>query len=120
MRRLRRPSAALPPKLQQQIGRLNVLPKAQQQVVLKILDRCLARPAAKEAIHGTHDSVAHREAARGCHHDSKNSWLAQLLTRRHTNIAAVALANKNARTAWALLAHDREFKPDYVPLRAAA
>ena len=41
-------------------------------------------------------------------------WLAGLLQRRHPNIAAVALANKNVRTVWALLAHDREFRPDYV------
>ena len=42
-------------------------------------------------------------------------WLAGLLERRHPNIAAVALANKNVRTVWALLAHDREFRPDYIP-----
>ena len=30
-------------------------------------------------------------------------------------MAAVALANKNARIVWALLAHDREFRPDYAP-----
>ena len=41
------------------------------------------------------------------------------LHRRHPNVAAVALANKNARTVWALLAHDREFRPDYVPTPAA-
>jgi hypothetical protein len=34
--------------------------------------------------------------------------------------AAVALANKNARTAWALLAHDREFCAGYVPKHAVA
>jgi hypothetical protein len=34
-------------------------------------------------------------------------------------VAAVALANKNARTVWALLAHDREFRPDYRPRLAA-
>jgi transposase len=44
-----------------------------------------------------------------------NVWLSGLLARRHPNIAAVALANKNARTIWALLAHEREFRPDYVP-----
>src|ERR1019366_996701 len=44
-------------------------------------------------------------------------WLASLLTRRHANIAAVALANKNARTVWALLAHGRAFKADYAPTR---
>ena len=49
-----------------------------------------------------------------------NIWLSGLLARRHPNIAAVALANKNARTIWALLAHEREFRPDYVPRPAAA
>src|SRR5215471_11868518 len=47
-------------------------------------------------------------------------WLAGLLERRHPNIAAVALANKNVRTVWALLAHDREFRPDYIPAPPAA
>jgi transposase len=49
-----------------------------------------------------------------------NVWLANLLTRRHPNIAAVALANKNVRTVWAMLAHGREFKADYVPSRTSA
>jgi CheY-like chemotaxis protein len=49
-----------------------------------------------------------------------NVWLANLLTRRHPNIAAVALANKNAQTAWALLAHGREFHADYLPAVTAA
>jgi transposase len=40
-------------------------------------------------------------------------WLKRLLARRNKNVAAVALANKNARTLWALLAHDREYVPDY-------
>jgi transposase len=52
--------------------------------------------------------------------ENKNVWLANLLNRRHPNIAAVALANKNVRTVWALLAHGRDFKPDYVPVRATA
>jgi transposase len=52
--------------------------------------------------------------------DNTNGWLTNLLQRRHPNIAAVALANKNVRTVWALLAHGREFKPDYVPTRMAA
>ena len=49
-----------------------------------------------------------------------NVWLSGLLNRRHPNIAAVALANKNARTIWALLAHEREFRPDYMPRPATA
>ena len=47
------------------------------------------------------------------------SWIQRLLDRRNKNVAAVALANKNARIVWALLAHDREFRPDYAPNAAA-
>lgn len=46
-------------------------------------------------------------------------WLTKLLQRRSPNVVAVALANKNARIIWALLAHDREFRPDYMTAKAA-
>ena len=67
-------------------------------------------------IHGARSAIR----AAQCRSEIKNVWLANLLNRRHVNIAAVALANKNVRTVWALLAHGRDFKPDYVPVRAAA
>jgi transposase len=35
-------------------------------------------------------------------------------------VATVALANKNARIVWALLAHDRKFQLDYKPAVAGA
>jgi len=38
-----------------------------------------------------------------------DSWIVKVLKRRNKNVAAVALANKNARTIWALLAHDRTY-----------
>ena len=41
-----------------------------------------------------------------------DTWLKRLLGRRHKNVAAVALANKNARTVWALLVHARDYRPD--------
>ncbi len=41
-------------------------------------------------------------------------WLAKLIHRRNANVAAVALANKNARIVWALLAHNREYQPGYT------
>ena len=41
-------------------------------------------------------------------------WTSSLLERRHPNVTAVALANKNARIAWALLAHDRVYQNDYA------
>jgi len=36
-------------------------------------------------------------------HDQRSRWAAGLLERKHVNVTAVALANKNVRTAWALL-----------------
>jgi len=47
--------------------------------------------------------------------DQTGRWLNRLLDRRNKNIAAVALANKNARIVWALLAQDRKFQLDYAP-----
>lgn len=48
------------------------------------------------------------------------SWMKKLMGRRNKNVAAVALANKNARIVWALLAHDRTFRPDYMPAAVVA
>ena len=45
-------------------------------------------------------------------------WQLRLASRRPRNIVIVALANKTARTAWALLAHDREYNPNHVGQRA--
>ena len=58
-------------------------------------------------IHGARSAIlaAQRKA------ENTNVWLANLLTRRHPNIAAVALANKNVRAVWALLAHGRSLYP---------
>jgi len=47
------------------------------------------------------------------HPDRAQSWLGRLTARSHPHIAAVALANKSARIAWALLAHEREYRADY-------
>jgi transposase len=43
------------------------------------------------------------------------SWLANLMNRRHQNVAAAALANKNARIIWALLAHNRDYQSNFQP-----
>jgi transposase len=47
--------------------------------------------------------------------DQAQSWLMRLMARRGKNVAAVALANKNARIARALLAHQRDFQANYTP-----
>jgi transposase len=43
----------------------------------------------------------------------KPKWLEQLLARRPRNVAVVALANKMARTAWALVAHERQYQREW-------
>jgi len=41
--------------------------------------------------------------------DPRSRWLQKLCERRPYNVAAVALANKNARIVWALLRHGEEY-----------
>lgn len=65
-------------------------------------------------IHGAR-SVIHWETRK----PESCSWVSGVLKRRNKNVAAVALANKNARIVWALLAHDREFRPGYVSTKAS-
>jgi transposase len=48
---------------------------------------------------------AHSVLRRAKQNPEKYLWLTQLLARRPFKVVAVALANKMARTAWALLAH---------------
>lgn len=48
------------------------------------------------------------------HKADADPWLKELLARRNKNVVAVALANRNARTIWALLAHDRQYDPHYA------
>jgi transposase len=67
-------------------------------------------------IHGARSVIAKLERKP----EQASPWLKRLLARRNKNIAAVALAAKNARIAWALLAHERRFDPDYVAIRPAA
>lgn len=57
-------------------------------------------------IHGARAVITHQK--------ERGPWLDKLLARRPFNAAAVALANKMARTIWALLAHDRTYQKGYV------
>jgi transposase len=58
-------------------------------------------------IHGARSVLRHHKRKATA---SSEDWLSRLAERRHPNIAAVALANKNARIVWALLAHDRQYQ----------
>ena len=48
-----------------------------------------------------------------------DSWVMKLCRRRHKNIAAVALAAKNARTAWAMLIRNQPFQANHMPTRSS-
>ena len=46
--------------------------------------------------------------------DRRNQWAAAVSERRGRNIAAVAVANRNARTAWALIAGESAFDANHL------
>jgi transposase len=46
-------------------------------------------------------------------------WVERMLKSRPKNVVIVALANKMARTIWAVLAHDRPYRKDYVRVQPA-
>jgi transposase len=54
------------------------------------------------------------------HAKSPSPWLQQLSQRRPPNVVIVALANKIARTIWAVLAHECAYDKDHVSLRPHA
>lgn len=49
-----------------------------------------------------------------------SSWLEQMITRSHPNVVAVALANKLARMAWAVLAKNESYRPPVLLAAATA
>ena len=57
-------------------------------------------------IHGARAVV--RAAAKK--HDAPSRWINAVVQRRNANIAAVALANKNARVIWALLRRGEDYR----------
>ena len=59
-------------------------------------------------IHGARSVITHGRKAK-----SLSPWLNGLLERRPLNVVVVALANKMARTAWALAAHGRTYQEHY-------
>jgi hypothetical protein len=53
------------------------------------------------------------------HAKEPGPWLDALGKRRPKNVVIVALANKMARTIWALLAHDRVYNKMHVSVKPA-
>jgi len=53
------------------------------------------------------------------HTKEPGAWVQEMSKRRPQNVVTVALANKMARTIWALLAHDRQYERSYVSVKLA-
>ena len=62
-------------------------------------------------IHGARSVMYHAKAP--------TPWQKAIQARRPANVAAVALASKIARTAWAILAHGQAYQKDYVSVKPA-
>ncbi len=61
-------------------------------------------------IHGARSVIA-----RAKHKDDRLSrWVTGIVTRRHPNVAAVALTNKTARMAWAILRNKVDYDPNFA------
>lgn len=59
-------------------------------------------------IHGARSAIRHAKGK----DDRLSRWVSALAARSHPNIAAVALANKTARMAWAMLRNDTNYRPE--------
>jgi len=57
-------------------------------------------------IHGARSALTHSKEL--------SAWQHQISLRRPMNIVIVAMANKMARTIWALLKHDRQYQPGWA------
>lgn len=62
-------------------------------------------------IHGARSVLSHAK--------DPGAWVTQLVKRRHSNVAIVALANKMARTIWAVLAHNSPYEKEHVSTKPA-
>ncbi|MES2742935.1 MAG: IS110 family transposase [Pseudomonadota bacterium] len=60
-------------------------------------------------IHGARTVLTHTK--------NPGKWLQEIGKRRPPNVVTVALANKMARTIWAMLAHNREYDKDHLSVR---
>jgi transposase len=64
-------------------------------------------------IHGARSALHRIER----HRSARAIWAARVKLHRGANVAAVALANKNARLLWALLSRGQSYKPAPFPAR---
>ena len=66
----------------------------------------------KLLVHGARSVIRHAKNK----DDHLSNWVNKLTTIKHVNIATVALANKTARVAWALVNNKESYRPELGPL----
>jgi transposase len=69
--------------------------------------RCLLIHGARSAVRTAKDKE-----------DRLSRWIINLQARRHANVVVVALANKMARMAWAMMTQGVDYDPDFNPVSA--
>ncbi|MGF6658906.1 transposase [Paraburkholderia atlantica] len=62
-------------------------------------------------IHGARSVLEHTK--------EPGEWIGQMKKRRPKNVVVVTLANKMARTIWAVLAHDQPYRKDHISVKPA-
>jgi len=63
-------------------------------------------------VHGARSSV--KEAMKKTEPNQREAWIQRLVLERGYNKGVVALANKNARIAWAMLGQQQEYQADFA------
>jgi transposase len=61
-------------------------------------------------IHGARSTLWHAKHKE----DRLSRWMNDLSARRHPNVAAVALANKTVRMAWAMMRNESDYDPEFA------
>ena len=64
----------------------------------------------KLLVHGARAVLHHAKTK----DDALSQWVNRLLARKHANVATVALANKTARVAWAMVRNGVEYQPNLI------
>jgi transposase len=61
-------------------------------------------------IHGARSTLWHAKHKE----DRLSRWMTDLSARKHPNVAAVALANKTVRMAWAMMRNESDYDPEFA------
>jgi transposase len=64
----------------------------------------------KLLVHGARAVIRHAHR----HEDALSKWLMKLISTKHVNIAKVALANKTARVAWAMINNNESYRYELI------